>query len=74
MPGRRTKGESRELKLTLLQKRRILETYAWQNLLQSSRERGEQQTDTELPDCLEAFLMPFLQRNLYLIGWEDVYR
>ena len=40
MLDRRTKAESQELKLTLLQKRRIPETYAWQSLLHSSWEKG----------------------------------
>ena len=74
MLDRRTKGESQELKLTLLQKRRIPETYAWQNLLHSRYWRREEpQTETTPPHRWEAFSMPFLQVKLYLIGREDVY-
>ena len=75
MLDRRTKGESQELKLTLLQKRRIPETYAWQNLLHSRYGEGRnRRLRPNLPTAGKHFSCLFLQVKLYLIGREDVYR
>ena len=79
MLDRRTKAESQELKLTLtltlLQKRRIPETYAWQNLLhQQVGRREEQQAETKTPHRSKSIFHAFPAGEAISDWREDVYR